>query len=467
MQRTILPLVALLVASTAWLGVPLSGCDDSQCRRASDCPAGHYCQGGRCIPFDGGLPDADVPPDVADQGEEGGELPDADGGNDDGSESGDGGCTSHEQCLDDNPCTVDECLMAEGRCRHEPRADGEFCNDDQFCNGFETCQEGRCVSSGDPCGGPVGNPCAAGACDEALDDCRAEPAADGVSCDNGMYCDGAEVCEGGVCRSEGPPCGSDADPCQVNTCTEETHACTSVPLPDGTTCDDGDPCNGSDACLEGVCVRDPYHPCDDWNPCTRDVCSIGGDGSVSCTWEPAAGGGSCTDIDPCAGSAGRILVCLPSGEGACTAGADAPCADGSLCVQTECRGGTCTVADPAPDLPRLEAGLPVSDATVFGPNDVSDYGPRCGAGWTGGERAFEVTVPSGSTRLEVSLGDVTATGALAVLVLADLCDPTSCLGVSPADSPLQVDVTGGRTYYVVVDGRDGARGYFAVSAATR
>ena len=54
-------------------------------------------------------------------------------------------CTAHEDCEDLEPCTVDECLMSDGVCRHTPKVDGESCDDGTFCNGYETCVSGSCT----------------------------------------------------------------------------------------------------------------------------------------------------------------------------------------------------------------------------------------------------------------------------------------------------------------------------------
>ena len=92
-------------------------------------------------------------------------------------------------CADDgNACTRDVCDGA-GACQHEAGAGS--CDDGVFCNGADTCEGGECrVHAGDPCAG--GAECN-DACDEAGRSC-ATPA--GSSCtDDGALCT-TDVCDG-------------------------------------------------------------------------------------------------------------------------------------------------------------------------------------------------------------------------------------------------------------------------------
>ena len=64
-------------------------------------------------------------------------------------------------------------------------------------------------------------------------------------------------------------------------------------VPDGRSCDDGDPCTGYDECVDGECTPGEVGAmCDDDNPCTQDTCS-GGD----CGHEVLLGT-ACDDGDP-------------------------------------------------------------------------------------------------------------------------------------------------------------------------
>jgi hypothetical protein len=402
--------------------------------------------------------DGDAPVDPAD-------VPDAPV--DPGSDATDGtdtapACDEHADCDDGNPCTADECLMAEGTCRFTPMADGEPCDDGDFCNGFEACVSGSCESSGDPCEAP-GMVCIVGTCDEAADTCDVGDAPDGTDCDNGVWCDGPDTCVSGACESGPSPCTGGDGICSFATCDEMAGTCDTVVAADGTSCDDGDPCNGSDSCLAGTCVLDPHRPCDDRNPCTTDACGPDGFGGIRCDHVDSPAGTACSDIDTCAGSAGRVCVPVDISSPVCAAGTDALCSDGSLCTVTDCRAGTCSVVSPTPPPPALACGGSLDGSTFFGASDVSSYG-SCGSGMTGGENVMAIAAGSGITNIQLDMTDVHSSGTLSAMLLSDHCTPSSCLGAAPAGTTLSVTVTPGATYYVVVDGASNARGAYTISA---
>jgi hypothetical protein len=73
-------------------------------------------------------------------------------------------------CDDGNPCTSDAFDPVLQRCEHTAVANGASCADSLFCNGAETCQTGFCVSGAPPC--DDGNTCTADSCDETLNACQ-------------------------------------------------------------------------------------------------------------------------------------------------------------------------------------------------------------------------------------------------------------------------------------------------------
>jgi hypothetical protein len=154
-------------------------------------------------------------------------------------------CTS-----DGNVCSADQC-DGLGACDHSVPSGATTCDDGVFCDGIDTCAGPTCVSSGDPC--VPGSECA-NVCDETHNTCNL-PA--GTPCtDDTLFCNGTESCNGsGACAAHsGDPCPplntTDAN-CSTS-CDESTDTCT-LADPNGTGCNDGLACDGTDQCNGGTC----------------------------------------------------------------------------------------------------------------------------------------------------------------------------------------------------------------------
>lgn len=84
---------------------------------------------------------------------------------------------------------------------------------------------------------------------------------DHSDCDDGLFCNGEEVCIQNQCFDGMDPCAED------ETCDEEHDGCVpSAPIPyclDDTDCDDRLFCNGEEVCINGFCVQGK-------KPCTED-----------------------------------------------------------------------------------------------------------------------------------------------------------------------------------------------------
>jgi len=85
-----------------------------------------------------------------------------------------------------------------------------------------------------------------------------------AECNDGLWCNGIEMCLGNGCVSG-------TDPCPPNlVCDEVNNVCTGCL--DDTGCDDGLYCNGIETCVSDECVPGSA-PCNDGNPCTADPCN--------------------------------------------------------------------------------------------------------------------------------------------------------------------------------------------------
>ena len=108
-----------------------------------------------------------------------------------------------------------------------------------------------CVVGMDPCDDYV--TCTEDVCLEETDTCDHTPM--DAWCDNGVFCDGVEVCDTVA------GCGDGPDPCvDLAHCDEVGDAC--YECLSAAECDDGLFCNGAEQCVSHVCL-DGLHPCED------------------------------------------------------------------------------------------------------------------------------------------------------------------------------------------------------------
>ncbi len=123
-----------------------------------------------------------------------------------------------------------------------------------FCNGDDTCSGGSCTShDGDPCDGPNdGDDDCTETCDENANNCSGDDG-NGTGCDDGFYCTGTDICTNGTCAGDDTDntCdGPDTDNDCVESCVEGSSSYT---------CDGNDPngsqCNnGNKICTDGTCA---------------------------------------------------------------------------------------------------------------------------------------------------------------------------------------------------------------------
>ncbi len=313
------------------------------------------------------------------------------------------------------------------------------CDDDLFCNGVETCAPEALESAADGCVAgiaPKGTDpdpvdCQVlGACDEesesfpvvvlaagdSCDDgiacttadvcdesggCKGTP--DDTRCDDGLFCTGVESCNTVIgCLTGAAPKGADPDPtdCLVpGPCEEATRAFTQVPAEVGKACDDAVDCTFEDGCTgagtcegkpnDGFCTNDAFcdgvELCDvasggcidgpdalppqDLDPLDCMVYGACDEAADGFSLGPAGVGVACDDGVACTASDACNVV-----GGCAGVASDALCDDGNFCTGVETcdpvQGGCQPGAPPtAPQDPNTDDCLvydPVCDATLGG-----------------------------------------------------------------------------------------------------
>lgn len=181
-------------------------------------------------------------------------------------------------CDDGKECTIDTCDSGIGQCLHVVNCDdGVACTSDRCVGEF-------CVNT------PV--------------DSR---------CDDGVFCNGAETCLANAGCAFGPaPVCDDFVSCTIDTCDLDLDACAFEP--DDSVCDDGVFCNGPEVCstsngCEGVEAVD----CSDDFDCTDDSCDEVNDRCLNAPFDDRCPGGLCSD-----GVCNPVLGCRKEDNGLCS-----------------------------------------------------------------------------------------------------------------------------------------------------
>ena len=218
-------------------------------------------------------------------------------------------------------------------------------------------------------------------------------------CDkNGKQCscpEGTEIACNNRCV---PTCDDPTDPCKVSLCDPTTGKCVVANAPDGTPCEDGNPCTLVDTCKSGQCQAGPVKTCGpSGNPCAVLVCDKttgvcepqpGNRGAVC---RPSAG--PCDVAETCTGESvlcptdqfePATKVCRPSAgpcdvADTCT-GASADCPTDQLRASGVACGPTPTQCETRATCTGLTATCPPNPITVGGScndNDPCTVNDQC------------------------------------------------------------------------------------------
>ena len=101
----------------------------------------------------------------------------------------DAGCASDLECNDGISCTIDQCDANLRVCTHLPS--DKLCDDGVWCNGDEVCTTGGCVQTARDCADAVS--CTVDTCNESKRQCDHEP--DDSLCPISHICDPLQGCQ--------------------------------------------------------------------------------------------------------------------------------------------------------------------------------------------------------------------------------------------------------------------------------
>ena len=333
------------------------GCDDPMCHTDFDCPAGHFCSDGDCLPF----------------------------ATDD--------CTSNEECEVGEFCNRGECMPTwiceDGSCPPGYVCDERGtcvpgdeppppCTDNADCPGGycdiqEGATEGTCVDTGN-CG-PDGDCSMYGpgmACDERNICVPDEgPCPDGeCGCIDDSECDSSQLCIASLCTDPDTVCFFNVEcgdgACVDNECHARCDATTTCPIGQGCelgycqdlavgldgcvydeecgetgfrcinatchpTCETAETCGEGETCASGVCRADggPIHNCTDASECDTDMGCVRGVCRMPCV-SPL----NCDGATPVCGGDG-FCISPSEVEPDCVRASD--CADSAVCVDGLCQ----------------------------------------------------------------------------------------------------------------------------------
>ena len=279
------------------------------------------------------------------------------------------------------------------------------CDDGAFCNGAETCNVGTgTCEAGTPVSCDDGVSCTVDSCNEATDSCDATP--DNSLCDNGLFCDGAETCDAVAgCQAGTAVNCDDGVACTVDACNEGSDSCDNTP--DDSACDNGLFCDGAEVCNATLGCQDSADPCTGpGQTCneTSDVCE-GGTGCLSEVDFESGAGGWTQGADSC--STGSFVVGSPDSTAWQVGGGNPgnafytqPNAGGIGSDDVD--GGTCEGLSAVVDA-NGQAAVEVSLDYFHGQRDAGD---DAGDGFT-----IEVLNNGSVVDTLVSIGDVTNTAA--------------------------------------------------------
>jgi MYXO-CTERM domain-containing protein len=270
-----------------------------------------------------------------------------------------GACTQNAQCDDGNACTTDTCNVATGVCSKVNNA--LPCNDGNACTQTDTCQNGACVGGNLVACQAIDGCHNAGVCNPANGQCSTPLKPNGTVCNDNNPCTQGDTCTGGVCGGAAVVCAA-LDGCHAaGACNPATGQCSNPLKPDGSACSDNNGCTQTDTCQSGVCVGSMPVMCP-----PPDACHVAGACDVStgmCSNPPKLDGTACDDGNSCTQSD----ICL---GGMCTGGNPVVCPAPDGCHDAP----TCNPMTGVCDNPAKADGSPCDDGNPCSQTDTCQAG---------------------------------------------------------------------------------------------
>ena len=184
-------------------------------------------------------------------------------------------CDHSDRCVSDAICNVYGDCVPSDEIPTPPCNDYDLSTAD-YCDPVRGCENFPVERANQPCVSDLecpGLPCYTATCDLNANTCQYRAVPAGTSCGNGNVCDGEEVCAGnGVCLLGTPLDCHLQEPCAYGTCHPQD-GCLRVLLTNETEGpgDDIDVCNKNEHCIDGVLHLEPKPPVQ-FAPCLQFVC---------------------------------------------------------------------------------------------------------------------------------------------------------------------------------------------------
>lgn len=252
-------------------------------------------------------------------------------------------CDTPSTCQQANGATCDPLT---GACAYPLASDGSACGDGQVCSGG-ACRAG-CVVSGQfvaPGTADPTEPCRT--CQPLVSTAAFSPVAGGTSCDDGNACNGVRACSAGVCALQAPAVTCTPGPCQTGgTCNPQTGQCSFGMANNGADCGNGQVCQ-SGSCGTGCNIGGQPYASGAVNP--QNPCQSCQPGVSTTAFSPLGNGAACEDdANVCNGTrtcqngscaaAGAPITCTP---GTCQTGGTCNAVTGACSFNTASNGDAC------------------------------------------------------------------------------------------------------------------------------